>query len=78
MHAQLSRVIKYFAVDVSLLFYSLYSIHCNRIVLNSTIVTYNYSHTFMISSDSVILRKRILTNFKNFPKFANFNEFKNL
>ena len=42
MHAQRSRVVKYFAVDF-IIICSLYSIHCNCIVLNSTIVTYNYS-----------------------------------
>ena len=74
MHAQLSRAVKYFAVDVyyylyinfisprtlakvaiksknetktlKILIYSLCSIHCNCIVLNSTIVTYNYSQHF--------------------------------
>ena len=58
-------------ITLGRLVYSLYSIHCNCIVLNSTIVTYNYSlKLFLISSDTKI------KNFKKFGKFANFNEFK--
>ena len=61
-----------------IIIYILYSKHCNCIVLNSTIVIYNYSQHFYDLYIVVIPRKQILTNFYNFVKFTNFNEFLNL